>query len=70
MKLKQWVKIALLFLHVMLKLFQFTIFKLVQVVLHLFDKNFSKRFTNKSKITMYIHRVVLTELEISLIYSI
>ena len=44
-------------------------FKLVQVVLHRSAKNLSKRFINKSKITCFIHRVVLADLEISLVHS-
>ena len=43
-------------------------FKLVCVVLHPSSKNFSKECTNESKIAM-LHRVVLIELEISLIHS-
>ena len=41
-KLMEWVKIALLFLHVTSNLFQFTILKLFWVVLHPSVKEFFK----------------------------
>ena len=51
-KLLEWVKIALLFFHVNVKTVSVYDFKIVCVVLHPYVKYFSKRFTNKSKITM------------------
>ena len=51
-KLIEWVKIALLFLHVCVKTVPVYDFKLVWVVLHPSLKEFLKRFINKSKITM------------------
>ena len=52
-KLIQRVQIAHSFLHVMSKLFQFTILNLSGCFSIHLSKNFSKRFTNKSKITMF-----------------
>ena len=50
-KLMEWVKIALLFLHVTLKLFQFMIMNLSGKFYIRLSKNFSKRFTNQSILT-------------------
>ena len=49
----EWVIIALLFLHVASKLFQFMILDLCGYFFIRLSKKFSKRFTNKSKITMF-----------------
>ena len=50
-KLIQWVRIALLFLHVTSKVFHFTILK---TFLRSSTKNFPKQFTNKNKITRFL----------------
>ena len=50
-KLIEWVKIAILFLHVTSKLIRFTILNLSESFYVRLSKNFSKQFTNKSKIT-------------------
>ena len=64
-KLIEWVKIALCTCYV--KTAPVYDFKLVYTRL---SKNFSKRgTTNKSEIICFIHRVVLADLEISLIDS-
>ena len=52
-KLIQWMKVALLFLHVTPEQFKFTILNLPGGFYIRLSKNVSKRLTNKSKITMF-----------------